>query len=188
MPLNFPVKDAQTFSENGIHLSPAGYKMVARLLEKELGWKAAKWEQGEQAGALRKAILRKNEWFFHRSRPANMAYIFGFRKGEQGRNAGEILAFDNTDPLIEIQTADGGSQCITMDHRLYVRMGGETKWQLMLHSLQVWLQAQQPLAQPLKHWSHLCKRLQQHQAQPLLLLMWQVMQPFWPLQMQLTPL
>jgi putative heme-binding domain-containing protein len=95
VPLNFPVKDAQTFSENGIHLTSAGYKMAARLLEKELGWKAAKWEQGEQAGALRKAILRKNEWFFHRSRPANMAYIFGFRKGEQGRNAGEILAFDN---------------------------------------------------------------------------------------------
>ncbi|MFN5739675.1 MAG: GDSL-type esterase/lipase family protein, partial [Akkermansiaceae bacterium] len=94
VPLNFPAKDAQTFSENGIHLSPAGYKMAARLLEKELGWKAAKWDQGEQAVALRKAILRKNEWFFHRSRPANMAYIFGFRKREQGRNAGEILAFD----------------------------------------------------------------------------------------------
>ena len=43
----------------------------------------------------------------------------------------EILAFENKDPLIEIWTADGGSQCVTMDHRLYVRMGGETKWQLM---------------------------------------------------------
>ena len=94
VPLNFPVKDAQTFSENGIHLTPVGYKMAARLLEKELGWKPAKWDQGQQAEALRKAILRKNEWFFHRSRPANMAYIFGFRKREQGRNAGEILAFD----------------------------------------------------------------------------------------------
>lgn len=95
VPLNFPEKQAQTFTENGIHLSPAGYKMAARLLEKELGWKAVKWDQGEQAEALRKAILRKNEWFFHRSRPANMAYIFGFRKREQGRNAGEVLAFDN---------------------------------------------------------------------------------------------
>ena len=94
VPLDFPVKDAQTFSENGIHLTPVGYKMAARLLEKELGWKAAKWDQGQQAEALRKAILRKNEWFFHRSRPANMAYIFGFRKGEQGRNAGEVLSFD----------------------------------------------------------------------------------------------
>ena len=44
--------------------------------------------------ALRAAILRKNEWFFHRSRPANMAYIFGFRKREQGNNAVEIPQFD----------------------------------------------------------------------------------------------
>jgi putative heme-binding domain-containing protein len=43
---------------------------------------------------LRAAILRKNEWFFHRSRPANMAYIFGFRKREQGNNAVEIPKFD----------------------------------------------------------------------------------------------
>src|SRR6185436_13761140 len=43
---------------------------------------------------LRQAIIRKNEWFFHRSRPANMAYIFGFRKREQGNNAVEITKFD----------------------------------------------------------------------------------------------
>jgi putative heme-binding domain-containing protein len=81
-------------SENGIHLNSAGYRAVARLIEKELGWRAGKWDQGKSAAALRSAILRKNEWFFHRSRPANMAYIFGFRKAEQGRNAGEIVAFD----------------------------------------------------------------------------------------------
>jgi putative heme-binding domain-containing protein len=81
-------------SDNGIHLNSAGYRAVARLIEKELGWRQGKWEQGKPAVALRQAILRKNEWFFHRSRPANMAYIFGFRKAEQGRNAGEIVAFD----------------------------------------------------------------------------------------------
>ena len=43
----------------------------------------------------------------------------------------EVLAFENKDPLIEIRTADGGSQCVTMDHRLYVRLGGETQWHLM---------------------------------------------------------
>jgi putative heme-binding domain-containing protein len=81
-------------SDNGIHLNGAGYQAAAREIEQQLGWPAGKWDQGEAAAALRRAILRKNEWFFHRSRPANMAYIFGFRKAEQGRNAGEIEAFD----------------------------------------------------------------------------------------------
>jgi glucose/arabinose dehydrogenase len=43
---------------------------------------------------LRQAILHKNEAYFNRSRPENMAYIFGFRKKEQGNNAGEVLQFD----------------------------------------------------------------------------------------------
>ncbi|MCW1921775.1 HEAT repeat domain-containing protein [Luteolibacter arcticus] len=89
-----PLATQKGISDNGIHLNSAGYRAAARLIEKELGWGAGKWEQGKPAIALRRAILRKNEWFFHRSRPANMAYIFGFRKAEQGRNAGEILAFD----------------------------------------------------------------------------------------------
>ncbi|MCW1915733.1 HEAT repeat domain-containing protein [Luteolibacter sp. GHJ8] len=81
-------------SDNGIHLTSAGYQAAAREIEQQLGWPAGKWDKGDNAAALRRAILRKNEWFFHRSRPANMAYIFGFRKAEQGRNAGEIDAFD----------------------------------------------------------------------------------------------
>jgi putative heme-binding domain-containing protein len=81
-------------SDNGIHLNGAGYQAAAREIERQLGWAAGKWDQDTAAAALRRAILRKNEWFFHRSRPANMAYIFGFRKAEQGRNAGEIEAFD----------------------------------------------------------------------------------------------
>jgi len=81
-------------SENGIHLNGAGYQAVARELERQLGWSTGGWNKGEAATALRHAIVRKNQWFFHRSRPANMAYIFGFRKAEQGRNAGEIEAFD----------------------------------------------------------------------------------------------
>jgi putative heme-binding domain-containing protein len=89
-----PLADESGISDNGIHLNSAGYRAVARLLEKSLGWPAGKWDEGDAAAALRRAVLRKNEWFFHRSRPANMAYIFGFRKAEQGRNAGEILAFE----------------------------------------------------------------------------------------------
>ncbi len=81
-------------SDNGIHLNGTGYQVAAREIERQLGWGEGKWDKGDAATALRRAILRKNEWFFHRSRPANMAYIFGFRKAEQGRNAGEIDAFD----------------------------------------------------------------------------------------------
>ena len=58
---------------------------------------AGTWRESPLAENLRKAILKKNELFFHRSRPANMAYIFGFRKREQGRNAVEIPQFD---PLV----------------------------------------------------------------------------------------
>jgi len=42
--------------------------------------------------------VKKNEMFFHRWRPANWTYLFGFRKHEQGQNAGEIPQFD---PLIK---------------------------------------------------------------------------------------
>jgi len=82
------------FSQDGIHLTEAGYKAVARLLEKSLGWEAKPWDTGGKAELLRQHILKKNQWFFNRSRPANMAYIFGFRSKEQGNNAKEIPQFD----------------------------------------------------------------------------------------------
>ena len=46
---------------------------------------------------LRARIVAKNELFFHRWRPQNETYLFGFRKHEQGKNAKDIVAFD---PLI----------------------------------------------------------------------------------------
>lgn len=51
-----------------------------------------------QAEALRREILAKNELYFHRWRPQNVTYLFGFRKHEQGNNAVEIPQFD---PLVE---------------------------------------------------------------------------------------
>lgn len=83
-----------SYSQNGIHLTDIGYQAAVRLIEKKLNWSPVSWNQGENADILRKHILTKNEWFFNRSRPANMAYIFGFRKREQGRNASEIPRFD----------------------------------------------------------------------------------------------
>ena len=51
----------------------------------------------EQIEELRRAIVAKNRLYFHRYRPQNSTYLFGFRKHEQGNNAAEIEEFD---PLI----------------------------------------------------------------------------------------
>jgi hypothetical protein len=47
-----------------------------------------------QYGELRSLIQRKNELYFHRWRPQNITYLFGFRKHEQGNNASDIARFD----------------------------------------------------------------------------------------------
>ena len=54
----------------------------------------------KQVEELRQTIVKKNELFFHRWRPQNQTYLFGFRKYEQGQNAREIPMFD---PLISEQ-------------------------------------------------------------------------------------
>ena len=88
------------WTDAGVHLTSQGYKTVAVKIQNQLGLGANdatfEWLK-DKAEPLRQSILRKNEWFFHRSRPENMAYIFGFRKGEQGNNSVEIPKFD---PLI----------------------------------------------------------------------------------------
>jgi hypothetical protein len=57
----------------------------------------------EQAETLRTAIVAKNRLYFHRWRPQNETYLFGFRKHEQGQNAREIPQFD---PLIAKQEVE----------------------------------------------------------------------------------
>ncbi len=96
---NKPMKDSPLKqTEDGIHLSGMGYQAAAAYLEGMLfGMPGTWWGKLPTVEPLRQVILRKNEFFFHRSRPANMAYIFGFRKREQGNNAVEMPQFD---PLI----------------------------------------------------------------------------------------
>lgn len=53
---------------------------------------------GPEYSQLVAAIVRKNELYFHRWRPQNITYLFGFRKHEQGNNAVEIAQFD---PLVK---------------------------------------------------------------------------------------
>ena len=48
----------------------------------------------EQYHAVRLEIAKKNELYFHRWRPQNITYLFGFRKHEQGNNAADIARFD----------------------------------------------------------------------------------------------
>ena len=75
-------------------------KTVAMIDAATLGkgidlWTGPERDQVEQ---LRKTINEKNLLFFHRWRPQNNTYLFGFRKHEQGNNAIEIPKFD---PLVE---------------------------------------------------------------------------------------
>ncbi|MCZ2341064.1 MAG: SGNH/GDSL hydrolase family protein [Bacteroidales bacterium] len=90
-------------TENGIHLTPEGYRESAALLS---------GTAPRESEELRQAIIAKNRLFFHRWRPQNETYLFGFRKHEQGRNAVEVAQFD---PLVaqaekQIQTLAAKSQ------------------------------------------------------------------------------
>jgi putative heme-binding domain-containing protein len=84
-----PYKEPRT--TDGIHLSISGYQAYAAQLCDALGWKPG---PNDPPAALRDAILRKSDAFFHRFRPANATYLFGFRKREQGRNAVEMAEWD----------------------------------------------------------------------------------------------
>jgi lysophospholipase L1-like esterase len=82
---------APPHTENGIHLSPDGYRKTATVL-------AGPSVPIGESEALRARIIEKNQLFFHRWRPQNETYLYLFRKHEQGKNAREIPEFD---PLIE---------------------------------------------------------------------------------------
>lgn len=89
-------ESSQTFTDNGMHLTEAGYEATIPdfLTSLNLSWGG---EDPKTFEAVRAAVRKKNELFFHRWRPQNETYLFGFRKHEQGKNAKEIVEFD---PLI----------------------------------------------------------------------------------------
>jgi len=68
----------------------------------------------EQVERLRKTIINKNLLYFHRWRPQNDTYLFGFRKHEQGNNAVEIPQFD---PLIEKLEAEIARLRVPVAHK-----------------------------------------------------------------------
>jgi lysophospholipase L1-like esterase len=83
------------YTENGWHLRDSGYLRTTPCFLKSLGLTAP--AKPHVVEPLRQAIVAKNELFFHRWRPQNETYLFGFRKHEQGKNAKEVAEFD---PLI----------------------------------------------------------------------------------------
>ena len=83
-------------TENGLHLNDTGYRTLAPLLFSTA-------VAPVDAPALRAKLVEKNQLFFHRWRPQNETYLFGFRKHEQGKNGAEIPQFD---PLIEKHEAE----------------------------------------------------------------------------------
>src|SRR5262249_10185407 len=94
----------QTLTYSG--LKPGNYTLLIDD-KKVITASAADWAKGvklppgfdsEQVEKLRATIIEKNQTYFHRWRPQNETYLFGFRKGEQGKNAVEIPQFD---PLVE---------------------------------------------------------------------------------------
>lgn len=67
----------------------------------------------DQAEKLRQAIIAKNRLYFHRWRPQNETYLFGFRKHEQGQNAREIPQFD---PLVAAKEKEIAKLCVPVPH------------------------------------------------------------------------
>jgi hypothetical protein len=82
--------------KDGEYLLKIDNKQVASGSAKDwsFGVLITKGPNFDQAEKLRQAIIEKNQLYFHRYRPQNETYLFGFRKYEQGNNAVEVPQFD----------------------------------------------------------------------------------------------
>lgn len=100
----FQTNDVLPMTEDGATIAELGYvalfdAMTDQLqLPKESEDLADKlFPEDGSVPPLLVSIRKKNELFFHRWRPQNETYLFGFRKHEQGNNAKEVFEFD---PLV----------------------------------------------------------------------------------------
>jgi lysophospholipase L1-like esterase len=91
----------QHLTANEIHPTPAGFRFLAEQIARKLGFAESSWS--DRFEKIRKLTVEKNRLYFHRWRPENETYIFGFRKKEQGQNAVEIPRFD---PLVAEKEAE----------------------------------------------------------------------------------
>jgi len=89
------LRHPEPLTDNGMHLTENGYRIYASSFTRIMGGSPSlDWGKLD---SLRQAVIAKNELFFHRWRPENETYLFGFRKHEQGKNAVEVAEFD---PLV----------------------------------------------------------------------------------------
>ena len=91
--LSAPRKSPAPLTTDGLAYGPAGQEAWAQAIAAELGLS----KPPVADAAVRALVVKKDEFFFHRHRPANETYLFLFRKHEQGRNGAEIPQFD---PLV----------------------------------------------------------------------------------------
>jgi lysophospholipase L1-like esterase len=105
-------KPAAPRTFNGVHMAQAGHDEYAAALAQSLGLTSRPVDP-----RLREYVVKKDELFFHRFRPANETYLFLFRKHEQGRNAAEMPQFD---PLV----AEGDKQIHQLKLELLGKSGG----------------------------------------------------------------
>jgi lysophospholipase L1-like esterase len=112
------------WTDNGIHLTAAGYELASRKLLDGLGLTAtpSSVKEAEQEEKLRAAIIEKNRLYFHRWRPQNETYLFLFRKGEQGQNAPEIPKFD---PLVAKQEEEIAKLRVPVKHTYEIKPAKE---------------------------------------------------------------
>ena len=91
--------------EPGVYRLQIDGRIVARASAAELaeGVAIVDGPERDQVEQLRRAIVEKNRLVFHRWRPQNETYLYGFRKHEQGQNAAEVSEFD---PLIASKDAE----------------------------------------------------------------------------------
>ncbi|MGC3968511.1 MAG: hypothetical protein QM775_14370 [Pirellulales bacterium] len=101
---SFQKSSVLPLTEDGNTINGLGYlylfEDLAKALELPLNEEVVGPQLETEDGSeplLLKHIRKKNELFFHRWRPQNETYLFGFRKHEQGNNAKEVFAFD---PLV----------------------------------------------------------------------------------------
>lgn len=90
--------DSPRRSEDGVTPNDWGNDFAAQNLVRRLTGRGAAVGPKQAEDILNAAVRFKSEQFFHRWRPANWTYLFGFRKHEQGQNAVEIPKFD---PIVE---------------------------------------------------------------------------------------
>jgi lysophospholipase L1-like esterase len=117
--------DSQPLTDDGLHLTERGYRAYADTVVQELGLaEPHETLSAEDYERLRRTINTKNLLYFHRWRPQNETYLFGFRKHEQGQNAREVPQFD---PLVAKLEAQIAAQRKSIRPAKWDSRGGQTR-------------------------------------------------------------